>query len=397
MKKDINKPLSWIKKVKNALYEQDEIPLINLSSSFDYDDFSQKLTDSLGVKSINISSSQLMWREHQDIEDGLGSDIIYSSFAFSPVSDKICFLMNKSDVKKLTNSLISESSTKTLVSSEILEEGFFRYLQLNVLSILEKQKAFSNFSAKILDEEISFNKSCLCLDIKITPNKKSSLWGRLVISPEFRTSWQENILSKGHDLFNENLQSLEMQLGIEAGHVQLSFDELKKIKVGDFVILDRAKFDPIKSCNLVSIKLGNETLYQAHIEENKLKIINFGINEVDRPMENKKNEEEIIEDKEAIEGESDEEIFEEKQEIAPPPAKAKKPISLKKMPLTISVEIASFNITLDKLMKLQPGNFLELPVSAEQGVDLLVNNQKIGKAELVNLEDALGIRIIEMG
>jgi flagellar motor switch protein FliN/FliY len=70
---------------------------------------------------------------------------------------------------------------------------------------------------------------------------------------------------------------------------------------------------------------------------------------------------------------------------------------LQSMPVTLTVEAARFKITLDKLMNMQPGNVLDLSVHPEQGVDLSVNGQKIGRAELVNLGETLGIRIIEMG
>jgi flagellar motor switch protein FliN/FliY len=53
-------------------------------------------------------------------------------------------------------------------------------------------------------------------------------------------------------------------------------------------------------------------------------------------------------------------------------------------------------MTVDHLMKLSPGNFLELPIHPEQGVNLTVNGQKIGRGELVYLGEQLGIRILEL-
>ena len=53
-------------------------------------------------------------------------------------------------------------------------------------------------------------------------------------------------------------------------------------------------------------------------------------------------------------------------------------------------------MTLDKLMHLTPGNTLELPVHPDQGVNLTINGQIIGKAELLYLGEELGIRILEI-
>lgn len=52
-------------------------------------------------------------------------------------------------------------------------------------------------------------------------------------------------------------------------------------------------------------------------------------------------------------------------------------------------------MTVDQLMGLSPGNFLELPVHPEQTVILSVNGQQIARGELVHLGEALGVRILE--
>jgi flagellar motor switch protein FliN/FliY len=61
------------------------------------------------------------------------------------------------------------------------------------------------------------------------------------------------------------------------------------------------------------------------------------------------------------------------------------------------VELARLKITLDKLMSLNPGNLLELPIHPDQGVTLTIHGQKVGKGELVYLGEVLGVRILEIG
>src|SRR3990167_9423335 len=72
------------------------------------------------------------------------------------------------------------------------------------------------------------------------------------------------------------------------------------------------------------------------------------------------------------------------------------PVSIKELPLDITVEIGRIRITLDQLMQLTPGNQLELPIHPDQGVNLTVGGNKIGRAELVYLGEQLGIRILEI-
>jgi len=65
--------------------------------------------------------------------------------------------------------------------------------------------------------------------------------------------------------------------------------------------------------------------------------------------------------------------------------------------ITIIVEAARFKISLDKLMNLQVGNLIDLAVNPQAGVDLVVNGKKIARAELLNLGETLGVRILDLG
>ncbi|HEV7737332.1 MAG TPA: FliM/FliN family flagellar motor switch protein, partial [Chlamydiales bacterium] len=69
----------------------------------------------------------------------------------------------------------------------------------------------------------------------------------------------------------------------------------------------------------------------------------------------------------------------------------------KELPMNVTVELARLRITLEKLIQLVPGNMIELPIQPDQPVHLTVNGQVIGKAELVQLGETLGIRILEIG
>jgi len=54
-------------------------------------------------------------------------------------------------------------------------------------------------------------------------------------------------------------------------------------------------------------------------------------------------------------------------------------------------------MTVQTLLDLNPGNLLELDVHPESGVDLVVNGSRIGKGELLQIGDTLGVRILELG
>ena len=78
--------------------------------------------------------------------------------------------------------------------------------------------------------------------------------------------------------------------------------------------------------------------------------------------------------------------------------KEKSPLQkIEMVPLNVVVEVARFKMTCEKLIQLKPGNLLELDVSLEKPVNLVVNGKKIATGELVRIGDSLGVQVTEVG
>lgn len=75
----------------------------------------------------------------------------------------------------------------------------------------------------------------------------------------------------------------------------------------------------------------------------------------------------------------------------------RKPSSVGELPLTVAVEIGRFQMTIGELMRLQPGNLLELTVHPQDEIDLVVNGKRIGRGELLRIGQLLGVRVTELG
>jgi len=76
---------------------------------------------------------------------------------------------------------------------------------------------------------------------------------------------------------------------------------------------------------------------------------------------------------------------------------SKAPLSPENIPLTLIVEVGRIQMSVKKLLELSPGNVLELDIHPENGVDLVVNGNLVGKGELLKIGDALGVRILDKG
>jgi flagellar motor switch protein FliN len=370
-----NQPLFWLNKIKKTLIEKDEMPLMKQAAHFSFEDFSKNLKEAFDVD-FNITSSSMMWRSKDDLLDGIGENIVSTAINIAPLSSKAYFVINKNDIKKLTNSLMAKKSQENIISEDIVEEGFFHFLVINILQNLENEKLFKNLSFSYENEKIP-NEDSLCIDVKIS-TKANSSWGRIVIPMNLKNSWNKHFLKSPSIISDKIKENLELSVTIEGGYTVLNLNELKKLKKGDFVFLD-------KSSNLEKpfvLRTQCMALFLANLEDDKIKIKDFAHYEEEVYMENNEIIDESIED-----------TMEANNEIA----KSSKPTSIKEMPIKLTIEMASFKMTLEKLLKIQPGNFLDIPISLDNNVNLTVNGQVIGKAELVYLEDSVGVRILEIG
>lgn len=68
-----------------------------------------------------------------------------------------------------------------------------------------------------------------------------------------------------------------------------------------------------------------------------------------------------------------------------------------KLEVPIIVQLAERRITLGEVMALVPGSILELPKTAEEELELLVNNRKIGTGVAVKIGENFGIELRNVG
>ena len=66
------------------------------------------------------------------------------------------------------------------------------------------------------------------------------------------------------------------------------------------------------------------------------------------------------------------------------------------IPLQLTVELGSCKMSVAEILSLGTGSIVELDRSANQPVDLLVNDRAIARGEIVAIEENFGLRIIEL-
>jgi len=250
------------------------------------------------------------------------------------------------------------------------------------------------YSLKFSEDGLLEEEGYLCRDIEIRLNK-TYIWGRLALSPTFLSSLSQKLKDHPSLYEKEWKRNIDLSLKIEGGKTKMSFDKAKEIKEGDFIIFDRAGYDPKTQKGIVTIVLGKTPLLHAKIKNEKIKILDYAFYYEDKTMAKEEDifEEEPIEETEEKKAPSIEKstAIEEK-----PTAKEEKFSSIKDMEICLTAEIGRFSMTIENLIKLQPGNFLDLSISPEDIINLTVNGKIIGKGEIIHLGEALGVRVLEI-
>jgi flagellar motor switch protein FliN/FliY len=367
-------PLAWIRRITEELPASSTIPLFGNAPPFDFHKLAKIIASHFSISHLAIHTKDFAEKDGSEIEKGLGKDILYLPIHISPLGT-VFWLMSREDVIKLTSWLMKKGGRARALSSELLQEGFYRYLAIEAMHCIQEMEPFKELTLQITEEETPSDKT-FCIDTEIDINHKSA-WGRLAIPNEFRSSWIKHFSKMTQEYVPTELaKHLELVLNVKVGSCILHQDEWDNVEIGDFILLDRASFDPGKKGGIAMLSLQSTPLFNAKIHNDKIEIVDYAFYYEDQMQEGKKTP-----------TEGKEKVPQEEAEV----------VALKELPLYVTVEIAKVKITLEKLMQLTPGNTLELPIHPDQGVSLVVNGKKVGRAELIHLGEQLGVRILEIG
>jgi type III secretion system YscQ/HrcQ family protein len=183
-----------------------------------------------------------------------------------------------------------------------------------------------------------------------------------VIEPRLLRSWVAHFASNPANLLQSKVSAgFELTLSVQMGSLSLTKKEWQSLKKGDCALLHRGNI------HHAAVMLGPVPLFQAKIKQHKLHIL-------DDPF-----------------------THEDSMEKHPEEPDSNKPVSLKELPLQITVEVARIQMTLEKLLQLEPGNIVDVSIDTTQPLRLTVNGQLIGHGELVHVGDALAIRLLDKG
>ncbi len=66
------------------------------------------------------------------------------------------------------------------------------------------------------------------------------------------------------------------------------------------------------------------------------------------------------------------------------------------IPMRVSIQLSSRNMKISEILRLQQGSVVDLPKSAGENVDILLNGRLIAFGEVLEMEGCAGIRLTDL-
>ena len=439
---------SWLKRYSQELYALDDSPLLGESLPFPWDKLSKELENALGLSGLVISSSEIAWKEAKDLTSGLPTPYLWSSLAASGIEGDLTILVSRQSIEWLLAKTLKIPLPEAQNQSAEIIDSFYKFLCAETVDIINTLQVEKKSSFGLIDNRELKTEPALCLDVWAEYDNARILI-RVIMSNSFRKGWKALKPKTAVKPDQTRLQNSEVTLHVEVGRTWIPLTELLKAETGDFLLLDCYSYDPDnaekKRCVLT---LEDKVLFNAQLEQGSLKILEIPQHhEVyesmvdhmqpnqDPPEDDEDEDDEDIftedmteeyteeedlfgeEDEETQEAETEEDVVTSQEEVpdeAVPPAqrihepiaapvveqknlKFSEPVTPSDIPVCLAVEVAQLRLSVQKLLDLQPGNLLDLNISVENGVNLVVNGKIIGRGEMIKVGETLGVRILEIG
>lgn len=421
-------PYDWLKAVPTAFLQLDDRPLLGYPPLFPWEAFTQKLTQVFQLQDLKIKPLDCQWKEVEEIISGVGGKPFPLWLNIPGIEGDFCWIFSERDLHGLMAVLITKQTKPLDIIDPEVEKGFTHFLAYEAIHIFNQVSGDKTLNPHLLEKSELPEEACLCQDISIELEGVSFI-GRLAISQKFRRAWKEKYTARTLDLpLNPELaEKIQLPVHLEIGSLPLSLREWKNLEPGDFIVMDQNSFNPDDENARLTLTLNGQPLFRAKLKDGNIKILEHPLYyEVETPMA-KQPESEDFEDSSAdlsqndfeydeltdedheFDEAADETLHEDHSADEEPQAKPSvsaltkedKPretpsIALEDTPLSVVVEIGRLQMSIKKLMELQPGNLLDLDVRPESGVDLVLNGKCIAKAELLRIGETLGVRILDI-
>ncbi len=411
------KPLSWLKQLHDELSLTQQVPLWGSPPLFPWESFAEALQNSLEISDFQITVLKQELLPAEEFLQSFGKKPVLKTCELAPLEGTLHWILSSESIEEISRLLLSSEEGGKEFTDPSLQEGFYEYLMLCASQSIEELSCYPDLHIQWLETKPLPKMACFSCTLELSLQGKS-FPARIVFSPSFHQSFSGHFAKFSKNLFDSPVvASLDTCLRVNLGSCLLAKKDWDRLQVHDFLILDTSSYDPASCKGTITLSLGDTPLFMGKIKKNGIKILDYYTyygdshtmdDDNDDEMKNEEFSDEELKDETFYDEEMEDleplmsEEMEEEENDAPiekehPKTAQEALASSKDIPFPIVVEINRIHMPLEKLLSLEPGNVLELPIRPEQGVYLTVHGKKIARGELIKLGDAIGVKILEIG
>lgn len=383
-------PKQLIKEIAQLATEAQDLSMWGALPPFPWERFSSALIARFERPFLRLFPGRCGWESAESVFEGMGESPLHMTVQLSPLRGSLTLLFSVEDVATLSSWLIAESGRGEPFNDPYLQKGFLHFLTLEAFATLQEEQLFAGLTPSCVEMPLT-REAGYCIDIGIE-NGEECVWGRLIAPSLFHQSMKSHYAADWSLSTPSSLYSLlDIPLAFTVGAVSLSQAEWRKVKEGDFILLDRCSYHPNLRRGTFQLQVGERPLFQVKMKEEAVKILDYAHYFEETAMDDQSFEPPFEEEMEE-EFLSEEEQGEEEE--ASPPDEL---LSPKEVPIALTVEVARMRMSLESLLKLKPGSVLDLTIQVEQGVTLTANGKAIGRGELLQIGDVIGVKVTKLG
>lgn len=412
-------PFGWLRYIEKTLVDLDEIPLLGHVPPFDWKGLTVHLKELLQITDLEITPHNWSWQNAEQLGENSHLEKLDLKIAALPIQGHVSLFIGNTDVNSLVSWIVQHKAGSNLLVSSTFSEGLIYFVATEILHKIQPFKCFDGLMLRLISGEAFSNTRALVQDISIKAYKEE-LNCRLVIPETFRRNWLRHFFKKPTSLSTGLSHALELPCSLDLARFSLSMKEWKKISVGDFIPLTHVNADLKHNSASVYFSVSGQPLFRVRIKNNGFKILEQPIYQEDSinmdhdhddllseisdlERERRKSLDPIPEEMDSDDSHHsdnvDEDDFDSLAEEKPIAVQTEKSAlyKIETIPMNVVVEVARFKMSCEKLLHIKPGNLIELNVSLERPVDLVVNGKKIATGELVRIGESLGVQILDIG
>jgi len=372
-------PNTWIKNVETVIKGSKALPMWGTFPSFPWKEFTKNFSEALGTKKFKMTAGAAEWKTGNAILDGMGKSPLHLCIELSPLKGNLSLVFPSEDFQTLSSWVIHPQAGGEGFADPYLQKGFFRYLAVEAMHVITQMQILRGLAPKIVELPLS-KEEAYCIDIAIEKDQQT-IWGRMICPLTLQESFNTHFTEEWSlDLHSGFYGDIMLDCNLTLGETSLSQEAWKGIREGDFIILDHFSYSPQTKKGTFQFNLQSTPLFQVKLKDENIKILDYAYYSEENIMEESLEEPALEEEVVAITEKSPEKM------IAPT-----------KVPIILTVEVAKLKMNLDKLLRIKPGNVLELSVKPEKEVSLVVNGQPVASGILIQVGDVLGVKISKVG